>query len=62
MLVGLRVAGGIAEKKLSRDLEHDADAQGMLLMARAGYKEPPKRTALCVAAESPDGSRGLQIR
>jgi hypothetical protein len=35
--VGLQVAGAIAEKKLSRDLEHDADVQGMLLMARAGY-------------------------
>ena len=33
----LQIAGAIAEKKLSRDLEHDADSQGMLLMARAGY-------------------------
>lgn len=36
-ILALRTAGTIAEKKLSRDLEHDADAQGMLLMARAGY-------------------------
>lgn len=36
-VLALRIAGGIAEKKLSRDMEHDADAQGMLLMARAGY-------------------------
>ncbi len=35
--MALSVAGPIAEKKLSRDLEHDADEQGMLLMARAGY-------------------------
>jgi hypothetical protein len=35
--LGVRVAGNLAEKKLSRDLEHDADIQGMLLMARAGY-------------------------
>jgi predicted Zn-dependent protease len=36
-VLALRISGAIAEKKLSRDLEHDADAQGMLLMARAGY-------------------------
>ena len=36
-IIGLRVGGAIGEKKLSRDLEHDADKQGMLLMARAGY-------------------------
>jgi hypothetical protein len=36
-VLALQVAGTIAEKKLSRDLEHDADSQGMLLMARAGY-------------------------
>jgi predicted Zn-dependent protease len=36
-VLALRVSGAIAEKKLSRDLEHDADSQGMLLMARAGY-------------------------
>jgi Peptidase family M48 len=35
--LGLQIAGNLAEKKLSRDLEHDADIQGMLLMARAGY-------------------------
>ena len=34
--LAVRVAGNLAEKKLSRDLEHDADVQGMLLMARAG--------------------------
>ena len=37
VVLGLRVAGPIAEKKLSRSLEHEADVQGMLLMARAGY-------------------------
>lgn len=36
-ILALQVSGTIAEKKLSRDLEHDADSQGMLLMARAGY-------------------------
>ena len=36
-VLALRATGAIAEKKLSRDLEHDADSQGMLLMARAGY-------------------------
>ena len=36
-LVGLRIAAPIAEAKLSRDLEHDADIQGMMLMAREGY-------------------------
>jgi hypothetical protein len=35
--LGVQVAGNLAEKKLSRDMEHDADIQGMLLMARAGY-------------------------
>jgi hypothetical protein len=35
--LAVRIAGNLAEKKLSRDLEHDADIQGMLLMARAGY-------------------------
>lgn len=35
--LGIRIAGSVAEKKLSRELEHDADVQGMLLMARAGY-------------------------
>ena len=36
-VVGLQIAGPLAYKKLSRSLEHDADVQGMLLMARAGY-------------------------
>ncbi|HEV2491405.1 MAG TPA: M48 family metallopeptidase [Candidatus Acidoferrales bacterium] len=36
-LVGLRIAAPLARAKLSRDLEHDADIQGMMLMARAGY-------------------------
>lgn len=31
------ISAPIAEKKLSRELEHDADITGMLLMARAGY-------------------------
>lgn len=35
--LAVRIAGNLAEKKLSRDLEHDADTQGMMLMARAGY-------------------------
>jgi hypothetical protein len=35
--LAVRIAGNLAEKKLSRDLEHDADIHGMLLMARAGY-------------------------
>jgi hypothetical protein len=35
--LAVRIAGNLAEKKLSRDLEHDADMQGMLLMACAGY-------------------------
>jgi len=36
-LLGFRVAAPIALKKMERDQEHDADQQGMLLMARAGY-------------------------
>lgn len=36
-LMGFAVASKIALKKLERDQEHDADQQGMLLMARAGY-------------------------
>jgi Zn-dependent protease with chaperone function len=36
-LVGLRVGYALAVKKLGREQEHDADKQGMLLMARAGY-------------------------
>jgi hypothetical protein len=37
VLLGLRIAVPIAERKLSRTLEHDADIQGMRLMAVAGY-------------------------
>ena len=36
-IIGLRIGYGIGVKKLSREQEHDADKQGMLLMARAGY-------------------------
>jgi hypothetical protein len=36
-LVGLRIAAPIAAANLSRNLEHDADIQGMMLMAREGY-------------------------
>lgn len=36
-LVGLRIAAPIAAAKLSRNLEHEADIQGMMLMAREGY-------------------------
>jgi len=36
-LLGFRAASAIALQKLKRDQEHDADQQGMLLMARAGY-------------------------
>jgi hypothetical protein len=36
-IVGLRIAAPIARAKLSRDLEHDADIQGMMLMAQEGY-------------------------
>ena len=36
-LIGLRIAAPIARAKLSRNLEHDADIQGMMLMAREGY-------------------------
>ncbi len=36
-LVGIRIAAPIAAAKLSRNLEHEADIQGMLLMAREGY-------------------------
>ena len=36
-LVGIRIAAPIARAKLSRNLEHDADIQGMTLMAREGY-------------------------
>jgi hypothetical protein len=36
-LVGLRIAAPLARAKLSRNLEHDADIQGMMLMSREGY-------------------------
>jgi hypothetical protein len=36
-LLGLRISAPIAAAKLSRNLEHDADIQGMMLMAREGY-------------------------
>jgi peptidase M48-like protein len=36
-LVGIRIAAPLARAKLSRNLEHDADIQGMMLMAREGY-------------------------
>ncbi len=36
-LLGLRIAAPIAAAKLSRNLEHEADIQGMTLMAREGY-------------------------
>lgn len=35
--LGMRISGALLEKKLSRDLESDADTQGMLIMAQAGY-------------------------
>ncbi|OLB40385.1 MAG: hypothetical protein AUH11_02010 [Acidobacteria bacterium 13_2_20CM_57_17] len=36
-LVGIRIAAPIAAARLSRNLEHDADIQGMMLMAGEGY-------------------------
>ncbi|HLZ91056.1 MAG TPA: M48 family metalloprotease [Candidatus Acidoferrum sp.] len=36
-LVGLRISAPLAAARLSRNLEHDADIQGMMLMAREGY-------------------------
>ncbi len=36
-LIGFATASRIALKKLERDQEHDADQQGMLLMAKAGF-------------------------
>jgi hypothetical protein len=36
-IIGLRIAAPLAAAKLSRNLEHDADIQGMMLMAREGY-------------------------
>lgn len=36
-IIGLRIAAPIARARLSRNLEHDADIQGMMLMAHEGY-------------------------
>jgi hypothetical protein len=36
-IVGLRISAPLAAAKLSRNLEHDADIQGMMLMAKEGY-------------------------
>jgi len=36
-ILGLRISAPIAAARLSRNLEHDADIQGMMLMAREGY-------------------------
>lgn len=36
-LLGLRISAPLAAARLSRNLEHDADIQGMMLMAREGY-------------------------
>lgn len=36
-LIGFVAASALTLKKLQRDQEHDADQQGMLVMARAGY-------------------------
>jgi hypothetical protein len=36
-VLALRISAPIAAAKLSRNLEHDADIQGMMLMAREGY-------------------------
>jgi len=36
-LIGFATSSRIAMKKFERDQEHEADQQGMLLMARAGY-------------------------
>jgi hypothetical protein len=36
-IVALRIAAPIAAAKLSRNLEHEADIQGMMMMAREGY-------------------------
>ena len=56
--LAVRIAGNLAEKKLSRDLEHDADIQGMLLMARAGY-HPDNAFAMhhLLRMNTPDRSR-----
>jgi hypothetical protein len=37
VLLGLRISAPIAAAKLSRNLEHDADVKGMMLMAEVGY-------------------------
>jgi hypothetical protein len=36
-ILGLRISAPIAAARLSRNLEHDADIHGMMLMAREGY-------------------------
>jgi Peptidase family M48 len=36
-IAGLRIAAPIGRARLSRNLEHDADIQGMMLMAHEGY-------------------------
>jgi hypothetical protein len=36
-LLGFEIAAPIALRKMERDQEHDADTQGMMVMARAGY-------------------------
>jgi hypothetical protein len=36
-IVGLRIAAPIARARLSRNLEHEADIHGMMLMANEGY-------------------------
>ena len=37
VVLGLQIAGPIALRKLARDQEHEADREGMMMMARAGY-------------------------
>ena len=37
-LIAFTASSAIALKKMERDQEHDADQQGMLIMARAGYQ------------------------
>jgi hypothetical protein len=36
-ILGVGISTPIAERKLSRELEHDADIAGMMLMTQAGY-------------------------
>lgn len=36
-IIALRISSGIIDKKLSREMEHEADGRGLLLMARNGY-------------------------